>query len=105
MRLGGNQRKVYANGGVDIAGSDFARAIIEKRMLAHFGLGRVNGQVEKVLLETLSDAGLEGANRCGRQNRRLIEYPAVYRPAGAHVRRGKGPRYECLFLCGGQAGD
>jgi len=46
MRLGGNQREVYANGGVDIAGSDFDRAIIEKRMLAHFGLGRVNHQPE-----------------------------------------------------------
>jgi hypothetical chaperone protein len=46
MRLGSNQREVYANGGVDIAGSDFDRAIIEKRMLAHFGLGRVNHQPE-----------------------------------------------------------
>ncbi len=42
LRLGGGQRQVYANGGVDIAGSDFDRAIIEKRMLSHFGLGRVN---------------------------------------------------------------
>lgn len=46
MRLGGGQREVYANGGVDIAGSDFDRAIIEKRMLAHFGLGRVRHQPE-----------------------------------------------------------
>ena len=42
MRLGGpSKRKVYASGGVDIAGSDFDRAIIEKRMLPHFGYGRV----------------------------------------------------------------
>ncbi len=42
MRLGEpNKRKVYASGGVDIAGSDFDRAIIEKRMLSHFGYGRV----------------------------------------------------------------
>ena len=42
MRLGDpRQRRVYASGGVDIAGSDFDRAIIEKRMLSHFGLGRV----------------------------------------------------------------
>jgi hypothetical chaperone protein len=42
MRLGDpKQRKVYASGGVDIAGSDFDRAIIEKRMLSHFGYGRV----------------------------------------------------------------
>jgi hypothetical chaperone protein len=46
LRLGGGQRKVYANGGVDIAGSDFDRAIIEKRMLPHFGLGTVGHQPE-----------------------------------------------------------
>ncbi len=51
MRLGSGQRKVYANGGVDIAGSDFDRAIIEKRMLAHFGLGLVGHQPE--LLEMI----------------------------------------------------
>jgi hypothetical chaperone protein len=45
MRLGErNGRKVYASGGVDIAGSDFDRAIIEKRMLPHFGLGQVSHQ-------------------------------------------------------------
>jgi hypothetical chaperone protein len=42
IRLGDpHKREVYASGGVDIAGSDFDRAIIEKRMLSHFGLGRV----------------------------------------------------------------
>jgi hypothetical chaperone protein len=42
MRLGDpHDRKVYASGGVDIAGSDFDRTIIEKRMLSHFGLGRI----------------------------------------------------------------
>jgi hypothetical chaperone protein len=46
MRLGGGERRVYASGGVDIAGSDFDRAIIEKRMLPHFGLGRVQHQPE-----------------------------------------------------------
>lgn len=46
LRLGGHERKVYANGGVDIAGSDFDRAIIEKRMLPQFGLGRVGHQPE-----------------------------------------------------------
>jgi hypothetical chaperone protein len=47
MRLGDpNKRQVYANGGVDIAGSDFDRAIIEKRMLAHFGYGRVKHHPE-----------------------------------------------------------
>jgi hypothetical chaperone protein len=38
LRLGDPQhREVYANGGIDIAGTDFDRAIIQKRMLAHFG--------------------------------------------------------------------
>ena len=47
MRLGDpHRRKVYASGGVDIAGSDFDRAIIEKRMLSHFGLGRVKQHPE-----------------------------------------------------------
>ena len=47
MRLGDpHGRRVYASGGVDVAGSDFDRAIIEKRMLAHFGLGKVNHQPE-----------------------------------------------------------
>jgi hypothetical chaperone protein len=47
MRLGDpHQRKVFASGGVDIAGSDFDRAIIEKRMLSHFGYGRVKHHPE-----------------------------------------------------------
>jgi len=47
MRLGDRLgRKVYASGGVDVAGSDFDRAIIEKRMLQHFGLGKVNHHPE-----------------------------------------------------------
>jgi len=47
MRLGDpHKREVYASGGVDIAGSDFDRAIIEKRMLPHFGYGRVQHHPE-----------------------------------------------------------
>ena len=47
MRLGDpRDRQVYASGGVDIAGSDFDRAIIEKRMLAHFGYGQVRHHPE-----------------------------------------------------------
>ena len=47
MRLGDpHKREVFASGGVDIAGSDFDRAIIEKRMLPHFGYGRVNHHPE-----------------------------------------------------------
>jgi hypothetical chaperone protein len=38
LRLGDpHDRTVYANGGIDIAGSDFDRSIIQKRMLTHFG--------------------------------------------------------------------
>jgi len=49
MRLGDpHGREVYASGGVDIAGSDFDRAIIEKRMLHHFGEGRVKQYPEIV---------------------------------------------------------
>ncbi len=47
MRLGDSKnRKVYASGGVDIAGSDFDRTIIEKRMLPHFGYGKVKHHPE-----------------------------------------------------------
>ena len=47
MRLGDEKnRKVYASGGVDIAGSDFDRTIIEKRMLSHFGYGKVKHHPE-----------------------------------------------------------
>jgi hypothetical chaperone protein len=47
MRLGNpKQRKVFASGGIGVAGSDFDRAIIEKRMLAHFGKGYVQHDPE-----------------------------------------------------------
>src|SRR5512140_1287606 len=47
IRIGDpHRRKVYASGGVDIAGSDFDRTVIEKRMLSHFGLGRVKHHPE-----------------------------------------------------------
>jgi hypothetical chaperone protein len=47
LRLGEpGLRQVYASGGIDIAGSDFDRAIIQKRMLPHFGWGLVSQQPE-----------------------------------------------------------
>jgi hypothetical chaperone protein len=57
MRLGApRKREVYASGGVDIAGSDFDRAIIEKRMLAHFGYGRVKHHPEIMeMVQAVSD--------------------------------------------------
>ena len=44
LRLGENRsdahsRQVFASGGIPIAGSDFDRAIIQKRLLPHFGQG------------------------------------------------------------------
>jgi hypothetical chaperone protein len=57
MRLGDPQhRNVYANGGISIAGSDFDRAIIEKRMLPHFGKGLVQHDPEILnLIHTIPD--------------------------------------------------
>jgi hypothetical chaperone protein len=57
MRLGDpHHRSVYASGGISIAGSDFDRAIIEKRMLPHFGKGLVRHDPEIVnLIHTLPD--------------------------------------------------
>jgi hypothetical chaperone protein len=57
MRLGdSHNREVYANGGIDIAGSDFDRAIIENRLLPHFGKGKVEDDLEILdLVEAVSD--------------------------------------------------
>jgi hypothetical chaperone protein len=57
MRLGDpSHREVYASGGISIAGSDFDRAIIQKRMLAHFGRGLVQNEPEILkLIQTIPD--------------------------------------------------
>jgi len=57
MRLGDEKnRKVYASDGVDIAGSDFDRTIIEKRMLPHFGYGQVKRHPEIMqMIEAVPD--------------------------------------------------
>lgn len=47
MRLGDQKhRQVYACGGIDIAGSDFDRAIIQNRLLQHFGYEAASYQPE-----------------------------------------------------------
>lgn len=47
LRLGDrHRREIYASGGIDIAGSDFDRAIIQKRLLPLFGLGAVQHNPE-----------------------------------------------------------
>jgi hypothetical chaperone protein len=49
-------RRVYASGGISIAGSDFDRAIIQKRMLPHFGKGQVTHKPEiNELIQAISD--------------------------------------------------
>jgi hypothetical chaperone protein len=57
MRLGqAGRREILANGGVDIAGSDFDRAIIRRRMLPHFGLGLIEGEPAVLeLIHSLED--------------------------------------------------
>jgi len=57
MRLGDRRdRRVFANGGIDIAGSDFDRMIIENRLLPHFGKGKVEDDLEILdLVEAVSD--------------------------------------------------
>lgn len=57
LRLGDpRRREVYASGGIDIAGSDFDRAIIRNRMLPHFGLGKLDGYPEILsLIHAVSD--------------------------------------------------
>ena len=57
MRLGDlHNRQVYASGGIGIAGSDFDRAIIQKRLLAHFGKGLIDHHRDILeLVNTVSD--------------------------------------------------
>jgi hypothetical chaperone protein len=57
MRLGDrHKRQVYASSGIGIAGSDFDRAIIQKRMLTHFGKGLVQHDPEILnLINTIPD--------------------------------------------------
>jgi hypothetical chaperone protein len=57
MRLGDPQeRRLYASGGIGIAGSDFDRTIITKRMLSHFGKGIVQHEPEiQKLIDTVPD--------------------------------------------------
>ena len=57
MRLGDPQeRRVYASGGIGIAGSDFDRTIITRRMLSHFGKGIVQHEPEiQKLIDTVPD--------------------------------------------------
>ena len=57
MRLGApGDRHIFASGGIDIAGTDFDRAIIEKRLLPHFGQGMIQYMPElQELIETVPD--------------------------------------------------
>jgi hypothetical chaperone protein len=57
MRLGDpHHREVFASGGISIAGSDFDRTIITKRMLPHFGKGIIQQEPEIIkLINTIPD--------------------------------------------------
>jgi len=57
MRLGEpHKRQIFASGGIDIAGTDFDRAIIEQRLLPHFGAGLVHHHPEITdLIEAVPD--------------------------------------------------
>ncbi len=57
MRLGDPRaRQVYASGGIGIAGSDFDRAIIQDRLLPHFGKGLIDHHRDILeLVNTVSD--------------------------------------------------
>lgn len=56
IRLGDRSRTVYASGGIDIAGSDFDRTIIQKRMLRHFGKGKIDHRLDIMeLVNAVSD--------------------------------------------------
>ena len=47
LRLGDPSRRVvYASGGIGIAGSDFDQAIIQQRLLSHFGLEQIGHSPE-----------------------------------------------------------
>ena len=57
MRLGdAHTRTLYSSGGISIAGSDFDRAIIQRRMLPHFGKGFVHQDPDIIeLINTIPD--------------------------------------------------
>ena len=57
MRLGDPaDRQIYANAGIGVAGSDFDRAIIQNRLLPHFGKGQNGLEPEIVeLIQAVAD--------------------------------------------------
>jgi hypothetical chaperone protein len=51
-----SNRTVFASGGISVAGSDFDRAIIQKRLLPHFGQGQVSHRPDiHELIQAISD--------------------------------------------------
>jgi hypothetical chaperone protein len=52
-----SNRQVFASGGISIAGSDFDRAIIQKRLLPHFGQGQITHNRPDIqeLIQAISD--------------------------------------------------
>lgn len=74
MRLGDpHDRTVFASGGVDIAGSNFDRAIIEKRLLPFFGHGQVGHQPELLELIRAVPEWMALPELATPQNRNLLQ--------------------------------
>lgn len=85
MRLGGRERQALASGGVDLAGSDFDRAIIEKRMLPHFGLGQIQHQPEILEMILAVPDWMSLPNLATPFNRNLLEKAIRARLAPARL--------------------
>ena len=83
MRLGDpKSRKVFASNGIGIAGADFDRRIIQKRMLPHFGEGKMNKDPEiESLLEAVSDWQILPE----------LSTPQVKNKIESEIRRGNAP--------------
>jgi hypothetical chaperone protein len=74
LRLGdGDNRPIYASGGIDIAGSDFDRAIIQKRLLPYFGLGRISHQPDILELIQAVPEWMSLPDLATPQNRNVLE--------------------------------
>ncbi len=97
MRLGDpHGRKVYASGGVDIAGSEFDRAIIRKRMLPYFGYGQISHEPEVLeLIEAVPD-WMALPELATPQNRHVLEKAIRARMAPVRLKALQGLIYNDL---------
>lgn len=74
LRLGDpREQRIYASGGVDIAGTDFDRAIIHDRLLPFFGHGQVSHQPDLLALIQAVPDWMALPDLGNPQNRSLLE--------------------------------